>query len=31
MGLAYRGMEIAMSTHALRGWDRCLIHRAGLP
>jgi GNAT superfamily N-acetyltransferase len=30
-GLRYQGMEIAMATSPLRGWDRCLIHRAGLP
>ncbi len=31
LGLRYQGMEIAMATCALGGWDRCLIHRAGLP
>jgi len=31
LGLRYQGMEIAMSTCALGGWDHCLIHRAGLP
>jgi GNAT superfamily N-acetyltransferase len=31
LGLRYQGMEVAMSTHPLGGWDRCLIHRAALP
>jgi GNAT superfamily N-acetyltransferase len=31
LGWRYQGMEIAMATCALSGWDRCLIHRAALP
>lgn len=31
LGWRYQGMEIAMATCALGGWDRCLIHRAALP
>jgi GNAT superfamily N-acetyltransferase len=31
LGLRYQGMEIVMATLPLSGWNRCLIHRAGLP
>lgn len=31
LGLRYQGMEIVMATRPLSGWNRCLIHRAGLP
>lgn len=30
-GMRYRGMEIVVATRLPRLWNRCLIHRAGLP